>query len=87
VTTLTWNDDAIAGPFRSYRGSRTPPNPWGYNQACFGGPINGTSTTDTASPNAGASLWYVITRSGGCGESIAARDSGGSAIPNPNPCP
>jgi hypothetical protein len=85
LTTLGWDDEGVAGPFRLYRGTHDGAPPFAYDHACQGGPIAGTSTTDGELPPTGTMYYYLVSREG-CGESVIGRDSLGQPIPNPVPC-
>jgi len=87
ASVISWSDDGNPGTFRLYRGTRSPVASWSYNQQCLGGPIMGTSATDTDSPAPASTFFYLVTRTTPCGESIAGRNSEGEAVPNPNSCP
>ncbi len=80
---LQWSDPP--GPFNVYRGV-SPRAGWAYNHGCFAALLAGPPSTDGASPSAGDSYYYLITRDV-CGDSIPGRDSAGSAHPALEPLP
>lgn len=85
-TLLSWNTEGNPGPYRWYRGSIRPGDPWSYNQSCAGFPVQGSSVPDSLTPLSGTSFFYLISRQG-CPESVLGRDSAGNSIPNNHPCP
>ena len=80
---ISWTDPP--GPFNVYRGSRTG-LPWTYDASCLDSGTSGPST-DTDFPVPAVLTFYLVSRTGVCGESILGRDSNGTAIPNSAPCP
>jgi hypothetical protein len=84
---ISWSDNGTPGTFGLYRGTRTPPTPWSYNQQCLGSPVTGTSANDGDTPVSGSTFFYLVTRKTPCGESVAGRDSTGAPVPNNSPCP
>ena len=82
-STISWTD--APGPFNVYRGSRTGLT-WTYNEACFESGTTGPAS-DTDMPAAGVVIYYLVSRTGACGESALGRESSGAPIPNANPCP
>jgi hypothetical protein len=85
---VSWTD--APGPFNVYRGQRTSPLSWSYNQMCFAS-MTASPVADPAVPPSTTIYYYLVTRKTGCGESTLGegRDSAGAPIPRPNgsPCP
>jgi hypothetical protein len=86
TSVVSWSDDGTPGPFQLYRGTRTNGVPFSYNQQCLGATTAGTSSADGDTPSSTSPYFYLVTRKTQCGESVAGRDSTGTAVPN-NPCP
>jgi hypothetical protein len=84
VATLNWSE--ASGPFRVYRGFRGPAPGWAYNQTCLAQAVTADTAQDLLVPPPGRVFYYVVSREG-CSESILARDSSGTPIPNNDPCP
>ncbi|MCZ6707094.1 MAG: choice-of-anchor D domain-containing protein, partial [Chloroflexi bacterium] len=85
TTHLAWSDDGIPGPFNIYRGQRGRLG--GIVFGCAANEVAGTQTTDTTTTPFGQVDFYVVSRSGGCGESVLHRDGEGVEVPNPFACP
>jgi hypothetical protein len=86
-TILSWEDDGIISDYRLYKGFIQTGELFEYNQACVGGPITETTTSDLENPIAGRAFYYLVARETVCGQSELHSDSNGDPIPNDNPCP
>jgi subtilisin-like proprotein convertase family protein len=85
-THVTWTGGADS--YNVYRGSRTPPAAFVYNQTCLQTNAPVSPVPEPASPAPGT-LWYYLVsrRSNVCGESVLGTDGNGAPIPNVSPCP
>ena len=84
VAVISWNDPP--GAYNVYRGSRRNGIPWSYNHVCLDGPTQNSSAVDPVMPQAGVTLFYLVSRRTQCGESIVGRNSNNVPDPNPHPC-
>jgi hypothetical protein len=78
---------APPGPYNVYRGRGTGAATPFYNHACVAASTGGPFT-DPAVPSVGEMFYYLVSRRDACGqESIVGRDSRGTPVPTPDPCP
>jgi hypothetical protein len=84
-TSLTWQDDP--GPYSVYRGAFPTGLSWTGALSCLSGSVTTPSVIDASVPASGALQWYLVTRKGSCGESIAGVRSDGTPIVATPSCP
>ena len=85
---LEWLNTANANIFNVYRGSISGATGFAYNHTCLEQEIAETEYTDTAIPEPGDAIYYLVSGRNSCpaGEGSLGLDSLGMDRPNDSPC-
>ena len=86
-TSIQWGAVPGAGLYNVYRGYVTDGNGWLYDQQCLGAGVAATSSQDQLEPRSFTLFYYLVSNKCGTSESLLARDSSGSEVPQPFGCP
>ncbi|HET6372440.1 MAG TPA: metallophosphoesterase [Candidatus Polarisedimenticolia bacterium] len=84
---ISWVRDSAAVLTNLYRGTIPAGAPFSYTHACLLAATAGQTATDAATPPLGGLFYYLAGSTNGCGDGLIGRNSAGTPLPNPAPCP